>query len=106
MKLTLNLNNQRTFFGTLEIGSVFTYSDAFIPQEIIKLALEKNISVEYCVPGTSEDIEFGSYTMKVIDITDTTTIDAIDTLVNRLSDKDKWKVLEEIGKYLNVEYFG
>ena len=62
----ITLNNEKVFFDNVYPGMVFTYSEAFSPQELTKLAAAKNVNVEYCRPGTPEYKQHGCFTMKVI----------------------------------------
>ncbi len=66
-KLTEN-SDQEKFFKSLKSGEVFTYSEAFDPQTIERIATFYGIDVLYCRPYTSEYKEYGSYTMKTMAI--------------------------------------
>ena len=58
--------SEKSFFEGLNEGDVFTYSQAYLPKDVEDLAARRGVTVEYCVPGTSEYESFGDKTMKVV----------------------------------------
>jgi len=59
-----NLDN---FFGELEVGEIFSYSQIFSLNEIRFLAKSHGVTIEYCAPNFKEYGEYGCFTCKVID---------------------------------------
>ena len=58
--------NKDRFFERCYIGEVFKYSDVFFAEDIISMATEHLIRVEYCPPRSPEYIQHGCYTCKVV----------------------------------------
>lgn len=63
----LNLHNQEEFFKKLQPGEIFTYTLDFDAQEVIKLAKQDGVEVSYCKPNSIEYLQYGCYTVKVIE---------------------------------------
>lgn len=61
----LTMRNLDTFFENIKEGDIFTYSEAFNPQEIVELAAKKAVRAEYCPPGSPEYRSHGCFTMKI-----------------------------------------
>ena len=63
----LTMINRRIFFETInEPGHVFTYSEAFLLDEVRLLAREKKVEIEYQTPESKLYKKHGCYTCKVI----------------------------------------
>ena len=54
------------FFSKLKVGSIFTYSLAYMASEIRIMAKGRGLIVEYLKPGTPEYTKYGSTTFKVV----------------------------------------
>lgn len=67
MKLKkITARNQHNFFNDLGVGEVFNYAKRYEPQELIELAEQYDLIIEYCNPETTEYREHGAFTMKVV----------------------------------------
>jgi len=54
------------FFSKLEVGSIFTYSLAYMFTEIVRMAGDHGLIIEYCKSGSPEYTKYGAVTVKVI----------------------------------------
>jgi hypothetical protein len=67
VKYLTKYTNTKEFFSHLEENEVFMYSYLdFIWDDIVKLAEENKVNIEYIVKGTDEYKKYGECTAKVI----------------------------------------
>lgn len=73
----------KRFFAFLEKDDYFTYSDTWVPKEIVQLAEKYKVKVRYCSPSTPGYIQHGSQTMEVLDNIYTHRISGDDWMADR-----------------------
>jgi hypothetical protein len=55
------------FFSKLKVGSIFTYSLAYMASEVRTIAKGRGLIAEHLKPGTPEYTKYGSATFKVVE---------------------------------------
>lgn len=62
----LTLRNQAKFFYGLEVGAIFIFAQGYFWDEVVDIAKDAGVKVEYNQPSTAGYEEFGCFSGKVI----------------------------------------
>jgi hypothetical protein len=62
----LTLGNRKVFFQNVEEGELCTYNDAYLFDDVRKLAEEFNVDIEYILPEDPEYQQHGCYCFKIV----------------------------------------